>query len=449
MKKTILTSILLVVSAIPAMAQDTLSADSLKSSYLCDQWPDFTRDSLLMDMGRMEPTHEKVEGQMFGEDGDTITIYGIAAGVETFEMEIVQSAIWDPISGQIIGLYDDSTYYYRELNSMCDTSAYEEAYELWGLYKRVADTLQQVSPQLPLNIKLDTPTYILTFNSYNDVTYTDHTPPLPVYEMFFHTPQVVSGSFFVARTDRIHAKGAECKKRFYTWPIYTRVVVPAQQFLERLTAYHFTNSIEGPHWVFVQQPLVFTFPIIAPPDSGYVWDTTVVVGDTVFSSGDTIVITSVDTLLVNGDTTVIVGGDTIFVEGGSAIVCDTSFVFDTVIVRDTAIVGGDTIVYYDTIIRRDTIISYDILLSVSEAGSLARLTGVVPNPAAETARVVSSFGLQRVEAFDLSGRKVDDIQLSEGSLSITLDISRWPQSTYILRIHTPMGVATKKLAVRR
>lgn len=261
---------------------------------------------------------------MFGEDGDTITIYGIAVGAETFQMEIVQSAIWDSYTGQIIGYYDDSTYYYRELNAMCDTSAYEEAYELWGLYKRVADTLQQVSPQLPLNIKLDTPTYILTFNSYNNGFYIDHTPPVTVYEMFFHTPQVVSGSFFVARTDRIYAKGkAECKKRFYTWPIYTRVVVPAQQFLERLTAYHFSNP--SPHWVFVQQPLVFTFPIIAPPDSDYVWDTTVVAGDTVFASGDTVVVTSGDTLLVNGDTTVIVGGDTIFLEGGSAIVCDTSF----------------------------------------------------------------------------------------------------------------------------
>ncbi len=87
--------------------------------------------------------------------------------------------------------------------------------------------------------------------------------------------------------------------------------------------------------------------------------------------------------------------------------------------------------------------------SIDDHGMLGRLTGVMPNPAAETAKVVSSFGLSRVEAYNLAGEKVDDLRLPSPSLSATLDLHRWPVGAYILRIHTPQGVATKKLTVVR
>lgn len=91
----------------------------------------------------------------------------------------------------------------------------------------------------------------------------------------------------------------------------------------------------------------------------------------------------------------------------------------------------------------------DTTAGIGETSLLDRLTGVMPNPATETARVVSSFGMSRVEAFNLAGERVADIKVPEGSLSATLDVRRWPQGAYILRIHTPQGVASKKLAVKR
>ncbi len=86
---------------------------------------------------------------------------------------------------------------------------------------------------------------------------------------------------------------------------------------------------------------------------------------------------------------------------------------------------------------------------IDEQGMLGRLTGVMPNPAAENAKVVSSFGLSRVEAYNLAGEKVDDLRLPSPFLSATLDVRRWPVGAYILRIHTPQGIATKKLTVVR
>ena len=457
MKRFLFTAFVVLVTTVSnAQAPDTLSADTLKSSYLTVGWPDFSEPCLIMNTGNWEAFFNKVMGLLFEPQEDTVTVYGMAVGIDTYRLPVVQSAIWDN-TGHIIGYYDDSIYYYTELNAMCDTSDYEEAYELWGLYKRetdtVADSLRRISPMLPVNVKLDTPTYVLSFSSYESGGCIQHTTPLNVYELFFHTPQVVSGPFYMATTNMVHAKAANsmCKnKKYYTWPLLCRMIVPGNQLINQGFAYYSLNVDDGPAWVFGEAPLTFAFPILAPPDSGYVWDTTVVAGDTlVVGTGDTVVICSGDTVVIGGDTIIVNGNDTIFAPSGTAIVSNTSIVYDTVIVRDTIVVGGDTIVVYDTIINTDTITSYDVLLDIQEADMLQRLTGVVPNPATGSARVVSSLGLQRVEAYDLSGRKVDDVRVSDGSLSATLDVSQWPSGIYMLRIHTTQGTVSKRLSVTR
>ena len=45
------------------------------------------------------------------------------------------------------------------------------------------------------------------------------------------------------------------------------------------------------------------------------------------------------------------------------------------------------------------------------------------------------------------GREVGDTPHT--GLTATLDVSRWPAGTYILRLHTPAGTVGKKLIVRR
>ncbi|MBR0169630.1 MAG: T9SS type A sorting domain-containing protein, partial [Bacteroidales bacterium] len=75
-----------------------------------------------------------------------------------------------------------------------------------------------------------------------------------------------------------------------------------------------------------------------------------------------------------------------------------------------------------------------------------RYVSVSPNPATGSAEVLSSFGLSRVEVFNAAGRKVMDLK-AEG-LKATLDVSKLPSGAYLLRIHTPQGMTTKKLVVR-
>ena len=77
---------------------------------------------------------------------------------------------------------------------------------------------------------------------------------------------------------------------------------------------------------------------------------------------------------------------------------------------------------------------------------MGRYVSVSPNPATGSAEVLSSFGVSRVEVFSAAGQKVMD-RKAEG-LKATLDLSNLPSGTYLLRIHTPQGVTTKKLLVK-
>ncbi len=70
-----------------------------------------------------------------------------------------------------------------------------------------------------------------------------------------------------------------------------------------------------------------------------------------------------------------------------------------------------------------------------------------PNPATKQVHVATNFSLTQIEAFDEQGRLVQTLPAS--GLKATLDVSSWPRGTYLLRIHTPLGTATKKLVISR
>lgn len=76
-----------------------------------------------------------------------------------------------------------------------------------------------------------------------------------------------------------------------------------------------------------------------------------------------------------------------------------------------------------------------------------RMTGVMPNPASESAKIVSSYGLNQIEVYNASGTKVFDQKVQ--GYSVTLDTSRWPAGVYVVHIHTPYGMSTKRFSIIR
>jgi hypothetical protein len=69
----------------------------------------------------------------------------------------------------------------------------------------------------------------------------------------------------------------------------------------------------------------------------------------------------------------------------------------------------------------------------------------MPNPAREQVTVLSSYRLSRVVVYDLGGRAV--LEQEDDGLATTLDVSGLAKGVYVVAIHTPAGIATKRLVV--
>ena len=75
-----------------------------------------------------------------------------------------------------------------------------------------------------------------------------------------------------------------------------------------------------------------------------------------------------------------------------------------------------------------------------------RYTYVVPNPASDRVMVASSFRIMQVEVFTMGGQRLEVVPVD--GLSLNMDISAYAKGSYLLRIHTNNGIATKKLVVK-
>ena len=84
-------------------------------------------------------------------------------------------------------------------------------------------------------------------------------------------------------------------------------------------------------------------------------------------------------------------------------------------------------------------------LGAQGMGNLDRFTRIMPNPASEVVNVLSSFRLESVAVYDLTGRLMLE-QPAEG-LSATIGVSALPKGVYVVAIRTLQGVATKRLVV--
>ena len=77
--------------------------------------------------------------------------------------------------------------------------------------------------------------------------------------------------------------------------------------------------------------------------------------------------------------------------------------------------------------------------------NLSRFTQMMPNPAKGEVTVLSSYRLSRVVVYDLGGRAV--LEQEDDGLATTFDVSGLAKGVYVVAIHTPAGIATKRLVV--
>ena len=276
-----------------------------------------------------------------------------------------------------------------------EDTTYKDVMEYLRLYEAETDSLRQIGEDLPVHITVTPVSYYLDLGLVDGTPRHRPLPILPMYERYFSEPVSVVDSFYVGKSLRTSRRG--------TTHSYTNMDV---------ITFGLNNGTYAQGIYTFRTDTSTTFPGHPYEPEHYGW---------IYSSHNDIrLIFPILEPNPTPDTTV---------------VSDTTYIGDTLIVTDTVIIGGDTIITTDTI------------LSIQNGTLLDRLTGVMPNPAVGTAKVVSSFGMSMVEAYDMSGTLVHR-QKADG-LATTLDVRRWPTGTYLLRIHTPQGTATKKLVVRR
>ena len=76
---------------------------------------------------------------------------------------------------------------------------------------------------------------------------------------------------------------------------------------------------------------------------------------------------------------------------------------------------------------------------------LENYTHIIPNPASDMVNIFSSFSIRKVEVYSLKGVKVKEEEVK--AASIKMDISNLPKGTYLVKVYTLKGVATKKLII--
>lgn len=394
-----------------AVAQDTLHIRWPLEKYFSYQWPQSYYDSYNLDTFRTEISFWG--SNTFNRDHayymyskDSITIYGIAACLIS-EMDL---------NGYI--------------SAPCLDSTYNDVYDYLCVYE--AGNGQLVSlRESKIHMHVTPISYYIDFDAYKPYSNIFKYPILPMYESYFIEPVTVIDSFYVGRHLHAHrntnSNGTTTMKIYHatTDAYYSSEILVQPETYNEFDNYNYESddsasyhavylnvSAQDPNAAFLKYiPLIF--PILEP-------DTTAAGSDTT-STGDTVIVS---------DTT-IVGGD-------------------TVIVSDTTIIGGDTIIVNDTtIVGGDTVITNDTILDIDQSIMLNRLTTLMPNPATETVKLLSSAGISRVEVYSMAGSRIYDKAVQTGSLSTTLDVRQWPSGTYMVRIHTPMGVVNKRLSVRR
>ena len=339
----------------------------------------------------------------------------------------------------------------------------EESLVLYQYYRGDSMPMQQLGDSLPVHALYTPVSYYIM--SHPPILCSLDSFPKPVYERYFSEPQTVHDTFYAGFTqtlgyDKQHHRWKYLRPYFHCLSFTTAAGINFYEVAQASYIGGFGGT--SGNWNFYTETHCdfFIFPILTPPDTTHSsGDTTVnpvdtiVSGDLIIRSGNTVVIAPGDIIVIGGDT-IVNTGDTLTVTLG-----------DTVVISGHPIVinPGDTL----TVNPGDTLfVNSDGSITVNPGGTIVvssggggtpgigiqtndllyRYTSVQPNPATDKVRVTSSFGLTRIEAYDLRGRLLFETPAS--GLKADLDVSSWPRGTYLLRISTPAGTTTKKLLIR-
>ncbi len=82
-----------------------------------------------------------------------------------------------------------------------------------------------------------------------------------------------------------------------------------------------------------------------------------------------------------------------------------------------------------------------------EESDLSRYVRLMPNPAGGSVTVMSSYGIERLEVYDIRGERVLELSGIGRGTTAGFDVSKWARGTYVVLVRTPAGTVSKRLVV--
>jgi hypothetical protein len=88
-----------------------------------------------------------------------------------------------------------------------------------------------------------------------------------------------------------------------------------------------------------------------------------------------------------------------------------------------------------------------VVVASPEENGLSRYVQLMPNPASGSVTVMSSYGIDGVEVYDVRGERVLELSGIGRVTTTGFDVSKWEKGAYVVLVRTPAGTASKRLVV--
>ena len=82
-----------------------------------------------------------------------------------------------------------------------------------------------------------------------------------------------------------------------------------------------------------------------------------------------------------------------------------------------------------------------------DRSDLSRFVRLMPNPASGSVVVMSSYGIDGLEVYDVRGEQVLELSGVGRGTSAGFDVTGWTKGTYVVSVRTPAGTIAKRLVV--
>ena len=292
-----------------------------------------------------------------------------------------------------------------------------------------------------------------------------------VFDMYFDEPVTVYDSFYVGGTQRMLLGNSNRGTSYFCYTLVfmdTTTMVPIynSSILWKIYSYesHGGNCTPNQwHWTQTSQWMM-VLPIIEVVDTSFANAPTCPRVSGLFARGN-----YTDTVKVQWDYDSLhqefelsYGRDGTRPDEGTVVtLMDNKWVFTDTAYSDTPMVayvrtvcreydtlrrsGWSSPVYFRLHCERPDTTHHEGISVPDEKGDLSRFVQLMPNPAAGRTTVLSSYGIVRVEVYDVRGERVLD-QAAHGTTA-SFDVTGWQAGAYVVLVRTPAGTIAKRLIV--